>query len=72
MVNIQRHFGKGIRGKSDIILKIAVYENVKSGLQNMPKVECIYICVLNQSLELQALILGFQSESKSGSDSKGI
>lgn len=41
MVNIQRHFGKGIRGKSDIILKIAVYENVKSGLQNMPKVECI-------------------------------
>lgn len=41
MVNIQRYFGKGIRGKSDTTLKTAVCENVKSGLQNMSKVESV-------------------------------
>lgn len=33
--------GREEKGKSDITLKTAVYENVKFGLQNMPKVESI-------------------------------
>lgn len=68
MVSIQRHFGEGEGGKSDITLKTTVYENVKSGLQNRPKVEK-HLDLGFQSLELRTLVLGFQSESKSGSDS---